>query len=180
MPSLLDRIFGTGWTRNLAADQPRWPKGDPRGGQWKSGGSVKSGSRMADNYTPPKYIENLKGQRVVPPRHFFRASNPGDERRIKTGATEWDSYLFVADSEKSASPYGSHITRVVAKPYAKILYEGTSEYRKLSKGTLSGNLLAHVSEVAKRAKIEGFDAVWYKRQSDVGTAILNRSAFEMT
>lgn len=135
--------------------------------------------RMADDYKPPKFVVNSSGEKVIPPRQFYRGTVPGDTRRIRTGSSEWDSYLFVSDTERYARDYGPNITRVNAKPDAKILYEGTAEYRKLAVGTSPArSMMEHVSTVAKRAKSEGFDAVWYKRQSDVGTAILNPDAFE--
>jgi len=35
--SLLDRILGRDWIAQMGnADQPRWPKGDSRGGQWRA------------------------------------------------------------------------------------------------------------------------------------------------
>jgi hypothetical protein len=47
--SLLDRILGKGWHAPLGeAEQPRWPKGDPRGGQWKGKGG-KATTSQSDN-----------------------------------------------------------------------------------------------------------------------------------
>jgi hypothetical protein len=154
--------------------QPRVPAGTQTGGQWTSGGS----SGLATDYKPPNFITNLQGQRIKPPREFYRGQREGSTRRITTGEDEWDSYLFVSDTEKYARDYGGTITRVIAKPGAKILYEGTKDYNQLAKGAPSG-YFDRVRTVAKKAHEEGFDAVWFKRQGDTGTAIFNRVAFDV-
>lgn len=150
------------------------PRGTHRKG--KRGQPKKRG--LAADYSPPKKIRNAKGKLIKPPTEFFRGIVPGETKRIKTGNKGWDSYLFVADNRKSALFYGSSIQRIRAKPEAKILYEGTKTYRSLSRG-LKGSMLDIVSGVAERAQKEGFDAVWYLKQTDVGTAILNAGAFEV-
>lgn len=113
------------------------------------------------------------------PRLFYRGTNPGDTRRIRTGESFWDGLLFVADNPKSASAYGKSIQVIIAKPEARILYEGSKEFRSVAKGlSYKMRLLDFCNQVAQRAMEYGYDAVWFTRQTDVGTAILNPSAFE--
>ncbi len=110
---------------------------------------------------------------------FYRATIPGRTERIKTGNEFWDSLLFVADNIESARPYGTYIEKYVALPDAKILYEGTAEFVKVAGRQKKGeSLLDFVARAAQRAKDAGYDAVWFKRQSDVGTAIINRDMFK--
>ena len=114
-------------------------------------------------------------------RTFYRGFNPGDARRIKTGFGLWDSFLFVADNPKSASAYGHTIEVWQAKPSAKIVYEGSKEFRSLAKGLTSKKLTwgQWCEEIAKRAVAAGsIDALWFQRQTDIGTAIINRDQFE--
>jgi hypothetical protein len=120
-------------------------------------------------------------------RTFYRGFNPGDTRRIKTGFGLWDSFLFVADNPKSASAYGHTIEVWQAKPSAHIVYEGSKEFRSLAKGLSTGNKSRPskmtwgqwCEEIAKRAVAAGnIDALWFQRQTDIGTAIINRDQFE--
>lgn len=110
------------------------------------------------------------------PRTYYRGSNPGDARRIKTGNDDWDSHLFVTDHPDKAKSYGSKVDTVDAAPDAKILHHKSKEYKSLAKG-VKGNLLETSSEIAKRAKSAGYDAVYFERQGDVGTAVLNKDKF---
>jgi len=127
---------------------------------------------------PPKFVRNLKGEKVPAPRQFFRGTNPGDERRIKTGSDEWDSYLFAADNEPAARMYGSSIQQFEAAPDAKILYEGTAEFNRIAGKIRKGEtLLQYSNRAAKAAKDAGYDAAWFQRQGDVGTAIFNPRKF---
>jgi hypothetical protein len=126
----------------------------------------------------PKFVRNLKGEKVPAPRQFFRGTNPGDERRIKTGAEEWDNYLFAADNEPAARMYGSSIQQFEAAPDARILYEGTAEFTRIAGKIRKGeNLLQYSDRAAKAARNAGYDAAWFQRQGDVGTAIFNPSKF---
>ncbi|MCR4302151.1 MAG: PLxRFG domain-containing protein, partial [Sulfuricaulis sp.] len=115
---------------------------------------------------------------VDKPTTFYRATEPGRTERIKTGDAFWDSHVFASSSEEKARPYGSQIEKITAKPDAKILYEGSREFRSVGKG-LTGNMsmLTWASTIAQRAKDAGYDAVHFKRQSDIGTAILNPEKF---
>lgn len=126
----------------------------------------------------PKAIKNLKGEKVAPPKEFFRGTNPGDNRHISTGFGDWDSYLFAADNEPAARMYGSTIQRFEAAPDANILYEGTAEWNKIAGKIRKGeNLLQYADRAAKAIKAAGYDAAWFQRQGDVGTAIFNRDKF---
>lgn len=117
---------------------------------------------------------------VERPRTFYRGSNPGDTRRIKTGFSLWDSFLFVTDKPEGAKWYGDEIEIVRAKPSAHIVYEGTKEFRSLAKGLTSKKLTwgQWCEEIAKRAVEAKIDALWFQRQVDIGTAIINRDQFE--
>jgi hypothetical protein len=114
------------------------------------------------------------------PRVFYRGTNPGDERRISTGDKAWDGHLFASSRVDDARMYGSHITRVEAKPDAKILYEGSADFVKVAGRMRKGeNLLTFSSRAAEAAKAAGYDAVHFTRQGDVGTAIINRDKFDV-
>ena len=172
------------------AVHPRAPRGQPNGGQWVKRslhygpGPHPDGTPQsihAGGAQPPaRQIRDLQGRPIAAPRVFYRGTVPGATQRISTGNAEWDSYLFAADNERAARNYGAKLQRVTAKPGAQILYEGTPEFSRLAKGLRPERMtmLEYVSAVAQRAKQVQFDAVWFKRQSDVGTAILNRTAFD--
>lgn len=116
---------------------------------------------------------------VQRPTVFYKGYNPGDTRRISTGHTYWDSMLFVSSNPNSAKMYGSHLRVFHASPDAKIVYEGTKPFISLAKGlNIRGmNLLTFSAEVVKRAEAAGYDAVWFKMQGDVGTAIIHPEKF---
>jgi hypothetical protein len=124
----------------------------------------------------PARIRDGKGRTIAPPRVFYRGTNPGDERRISTGDAHWDAHLFLTSDYDSATFYGKVIATYDAKSEARIVYEGTRAFATLARG-LTGSLLATSSEIAKRAASAGYDAVWFIRQGDVGTAIINRDKF---
>jgi hypothetical protein len=115
---------------------------------------------------------------AMKPRTFYRGTNPGDTRRISTGNEAWDGHLFASADPESAKMYGSHLTKLEAAPDAKILYEGTGEFVNVAGRWRKGeSLLDYSSRAAEAAKAAGYDAVHFKRQGDVGTAILNPSKF---
>ena len=123
-------------------------------------------------------IRNLKGLPISPPVEFYRGTNPGSIERIVTGAPEWDSYLFAADNPDAAKLYGSEIERITANPDAKILYEGTADWNKVAgRWRKDENMLQYADRAAKAAKKAGYDAAWFKRQSDIGTPIFNPEKF---
>jgi len=108
---------------------------------------------------------------------FYRGMVPGDPRRITTGATEWDSYLFVTDTPENARWYGPSIEEVVLVPEARVLYEGTREFTHVAGRWKRGeSLLDYASRAARQARAAGYDAVHFKAQTDVGTAIMRREA----
>jgi hypothetical protein len=128
--------------------------------------------------TPGRKIKDLKGNEIDLPRRFYRGTNPGDERRIRTGNDDWDSHLFAASNEQDAGLYGSHIDTLDAAPDANILYEGTEEWRRVAGAWRKGeNMLEYADRASKAAKAAGFDAAWFKRQGDIGTAIFNPDKF---
>lgn len=114
------------------------------------------------------------------PRTFYRGTNPGDTRRISTGDAQWDSHLFASSDPEQAKMYGSHLSTIEAKPDAKILYEGTAEFTKVAGKWRKGeNLLQYSSRAAQAARDAGYDAVWFKMQGNVGTAIINPDKFDI-
>ena len=128
-------------------------------------------------------VTKFNGETVVAPRVFYRAIIPTGGKRVRVGIENWDSMLFCADNIESASGYGSKIIEITAKPNADIVYEGTSEWRNLIKGIKGGNKggstypVDFLEEVVIRAKKANKDAIWFKRQSDYGTGIINKDAF---
>lgn len=158
---------------------------DPSAGRY---GALTS-TLLADSSKPGTAIEamaktgkitNFKGEKIDAPRVFYRGTNLGDTRRIKTGADTWDGHLFAADNPESARLYGNNIDRYEASPDAKILYEGTKDFIKLAGKWGNGeNLLQYADRAAKAAKSAGYDALWFKRQGDVGTAIFNPDKFTL-
>lgn len=113
------------------------------------------------------------------PTVFYKGYVPGDTRRIRTGNAFWDSLFFVSSKIESARNYGNTIRKFVTKPGAKIAYEGTRPFVQLRKG-LGRNIsmLEWAATIARRAKEAGYDAVWFKMQGDIGTAIINKDAFQ--
>jgi hypothetical protein len=154
---------------------------DPHAGKF---GTLTS-TMFADSSKPGTAIEamktkitNLKGEKIDAPRTFYRGTNAGDERRIKTGLDQWDSHTFAADNVDAAKMYGKDIATYEAKPDAKILYEGTKEFNDIAgKIKKDENLLQYSHRAAEAAKAAGYDAAWFKRQGDVGTAIFNPDKF---
>lgn len=112
-------------------------------------------------------------------RTFFKGYRKGDGRRITTGDSYWDSMFFVTATREGAEIYGPDIMTVVLKPDAKILVEGTKAFRSLSKGIPRGrNLLERSSLIVRRAEEAGYDAVYFERQTDLGTVIINMDSIE--
>lgn len=112
------------------------------------------------------------------PRVFYRGTNPESTERISTGNDTWDGYLFCADSIKQASNYGRTIERITAQADAKILYEGTRDFIRLKSGIKMNNgMLDWAAAIVSRAKEDGYDAVWFKMQGNVGTVIINQDKF---
>jgi hypothetical protein len=111
-------------------------------------------------------------------RTFYRGTVPGETKRITTGNEGWDGHLFASADRDKALLYGPEITTIQAKPEANILYEGTADFVKVAgKWRKNESLLDFASRAADSAKASGYDAVHFKRQGDVGTAIFNREKF---
>lgn len=150
----------------------------------------KLGGLLGDAYSPvgmvvgpsgtiAAKVTNLKGEKVPAPTTFYRGETPGADR-VLTKDANWDAALFAADNPYAARLYGANVTEIRAKPGANIVYEGTKEFNSLMKGYGNkGSMLDWSSEASRRAREAGFDAVWFKRQSDLGTAILDRSKFDI-
>ena len=106
---------------------------------------------------------------------FYRGQNLRDNRRIRTGASFWDDLMFVADNERAARAYGSAITSYRMRPGARLLCEGSRDFQAIAGRWRTGeSLLTFAERAARSAADAGYDAVWFKRQSDVGTAVINR------
>ena len=108
---------------------------------------------------------------------FYRGTVPGDARRIATGAADWDSYLFVTDTPENARWYGPSVEEVALVPEARVLREGTRDFTRIAGRWKKGEtLLDYASRAARQARAAGYDAIHFKAQTDVGTAILRREA----
>lgn len=108
---------------------------------------------------------------------FYRGHNPkGSSKRILTGKTLWDNMVFVADNIESARWYGSTINAYRLKKGTRLLCEGTKVFQKIAgqwpNTYRPETMLDFAERSAKAAKTAGYDAVWYKRQTDMGTAII--------
>lgn len=108
---------------------------------------------------------------------YYRGTTPGATERIRTGESTWDAHLFVTEKPENARMYGRSVERVEMKPDAKILREGMREFRNVA-GAWRKNesLLAYAARAANQAKAKGYDAIHFKMQTDVGTAIMNTNA----
>jgi diguanylate cyclase (GGDEF)-like protein len=141
-----------------------------------------------DSYyaTQNRKITDLQGNRITVPHVYYRGERAADVSNKSVSKNPvWDAVLFASSREKDAQNYAGSIGRIsllYPKPEARILYEGTKEFVSLNKGngTAGKNLLQWSAEAVERAKQNGYDAVWFKRQGDVGTAIINRNAFSGT
>jgi hypothetical protein len=119
----------------------------------------------------------MKGE----PRVYYRGTNPNSTEKISTGDDAWDANLFVTESREGAKMYGGSnavVERVTLKPEAKILREGTPEFRKLIRPWRTGNMLSWASDAVAKAKAAGYDGIHFQRQTDLGTAIWNQDAIE--
>ena len=121
---------------------------------------------------------------------FYRGHNPDETKRIDEPFDAAKGKLFVARNSESAKFYGKSIERVQAKPGAKILYEGTLEFGgvwgkkrydpsldMINQRGQDETIVSIVNTVVRRAILLGYDAVSFKRDSDIGTVILNEQAF---
>ena len=93
--------------------------------------------------------------------------------RISTGNELWDSHLFAADNFDKAKLYGDDVVGIGARDDAKILYEGTKEWRDVTKssGSRKGeSLLDYADRTSRAAQDAGYDAAWYKRDVTIARA----------
>lgn len=126
-------------------------------------------------------IPNKKVNPVKFPRIFYRADD-GKGKRIYTGNDKWDKYLFASSSISGASLYGPTLWKFEANPDAKILYEGTQQFKQIARKCTGKHLrlLDTYVCVVEEAKVAGYDAVWFEMQADIGTVIINSSAFTVS
>jgi hypothetical protein len=123
-------------------------------------------------------IKDFFGKPIAPPRTFYRGTDEGGKPSI-IGDPTWDSLTFASHEPRIASYYGKHVRPLHAKPGAKILYEGTKEFIQITKGMpRRGTLKDFAIYVVQKAKAAGYDAVWFKHQEMIGTAIINLKAFD--
>lgn len=119
--------------------------------------------------------------RETPPQGsttFYRGHDPAATaagKRILTGDDWWDNHLFVTTERRYASDYGPEVGEVTLVPGAKILREGTPEFTAIE-ATVYKSMMDWASATAKAAELDGWDAVQFARQGDIGTIILNREA----
>ena len=113
---------------------------------------------------------------------FYRGTTSGSTERIESPFAK--DKLFVSSDKKLASAYGENIEIITAKPDAKILYEGTPEFKKVfGKKEVMGNLRKGelypdgLQRAVNAAESAGYDAVHFSQQGNVGTVILNEKAF---
>lgn len=105
---------------------------------------------------------------------FYRGIKPGETQRIRTGNGFWDHLFFVADNERAARMYGGHVFRYRMRPGVRLLCEGSKEFVAVAGRWRKGeSLLDYASRVARAAESAGYDAVWFQRQADVGTAVIH-------
>jgi len=149
----------------------------PKGSHRKVGIPMKLGGDQtprADRRIPLNQIKNIKNH----PRIFYRGTTPSSGKNISTGNDYWDKRLFMSSSKKLAKNYGETLETIVAKKDAKILYEGTREFKAVAGEPEEGQRLFDFwVEALHKAEEKGYDAVHFKRQGDVGTAVINPDKF---
>ena len=108
---------------------------------------------------------------------YYRGTKKGETKRIKTGIDAWDNNLFCLKLEKLAKWYGSNIEIIIAKPEAKVITEGTKEFKKEFGETKENqSLLDWGVFVITKAKKLGYQIVEFERQGDIGTVIIDKSS----
>lgn len=164
-------VGGSAGAASMAGGVPRGALG--MGALKQADMPMDEASRMA------RRIKDLRGNSIDAPRTFYRGQEPGRTERISTGIAEWDDHMFAADAAEKARWYGREVTKYSASPDAKILYEGTADWNKVAgKIKKDENLLQYATRAARAAKEAGYDAAWFKSQTDVGTAIFNPEKFK--
>lgn len=124
-----------------------------------------------------RYQSKEKSEESLIDRIYYRGTIPNETKRIKTENDIWDNNLFISDNEEYAKAYGSKIEKVVFKNDARILKEGTKEFNKLiPKQKNNQMMLDWLSKVISKAKEAGYDAVYFNKQGDTGTVVMNQNA----
>ena len=107
-------------------------------------------------------------------RIYYKGSNKGDSRRIKTGIDRWDNNLFCTKDREKALWYGKDIEVIKLKEGARVLTEGTKEFSNICKNPKSNeSLLDWCVRCIIRANEAGYHVVEFKNQGDIGTAIMD-------
>ena len=108
---------------------------------------------------------------------YYRGYNPDDVRKISTGNKLWDDNLFVSRSKENAMNYGHNIIMFKPKPDARILVEGSKEFRNIiRKPKNHESIFDYYLHVLEKAKQYGYDIIEFERQGDVGTLVINRES----
>jgi len=130
-----------------------------------------------------KYLD-VETAKELPPDVFYRGTVPRETKRIETLFPSAKGKTWVARKKDSAKLYGESVEKITAKHDAKILKEGTREFAIIAKTRKDirqargkTTLIGRVDGVIKEAKKQGYDAVSFKADSDIGTVILNESKF---
>lgn len=119
------------------------------------------------------------------PRKFFRGTN-GSAQRINEPFSEAKGLTFVARKPESARMYGNNIEEITANPGAKILDDEMPEFWRLIGrrrppngfvGSARGGTIEVVNEAIRKARDAGYDAVSFSSDADIGTVLINESAF---
>ena len=83
--------------------------------------------------------------------------------------------VHFAKRRKVCKLYGPDIEIVIAKPYARIITEGTSEFKKeFGRKKESQSLFDWGVFIVAKARALGYHIVEFERQGDVGTVIMDR------
>jgi len=133
---------------------------------WLNEGNADSGNHGHAG-RPGKVGGSAKGE------VYYRGTKPDDKREITTGSPEHDDNLFVADEISHARNYGKQIERITLSPDAKILKEGTAEFKKIAGKHRNESMLDWSSRIIRQAKSDGYDVVHFRLQGTIGTVILN-------
>lgn len=117
---------------------------------------------------------------------FYRGTTPGRTERIDEPFDAGKGKTFAARSKDSALMYGASLEAITAKPGAKILYQEDADFWRLlgkkrpPNGEIASSgvsIIDGVNRIIRAAESEGYDAVSFARDADVGTVILNEDAF---
>ena len=134
--------------------------------------------------TGPQFARRRTRRRE--PVMFYRGTTPGRTERIDEPFDAGKGKTFAARSKDSALMYGASLEAITAKPGAKILYQEDADFWRLlgkkrpPNGEIASSgvsIIDGVNRIIRAAESEGYDAVSFARDADVGTVILNEDAF---